>query len=70
MKKQNNSLDSYAKYSSIALQMLVIIVIGVGGGVLLDKWIGIKIPVFTILLSLFSVGTSIYVTIKEFNKKK
>jgi len=50
--------------------MLVIIVIGVGGGVLLDKWIGIKIPVFTILLSLFSVGTSIYVTIKEFNKKK
>ncbi len=70
MKKPQNSLNSYAKYSSIAVQMLVIIGIGVGGGVLLDKWIGIKFPIFTILLSFFSVGTAIYISIKDFIKKK
>ncbi|MEI6122406.1 MAG: AtpZ/AtpI family protein [Bacteroidota bacterium] len=70
MKKPNNSLNSYAKYSSITLQMFVIIIIGVGGGVILDKWIGIKFPVFTLFLSVFSVGTAIYIATKDFIKKK
>jgi len=70
MKKQRIPLNNYARYSSIALQMLVIIILGVGGGVLLDRWIGWKFPVFTVLLSLISVSTAIYVAVKDFIKKK
>lgn len=70
MKKTKIPIDNYAKYSSIALQMLVIIILGVGGGVLLDKWLEFKFPVFTVVLSFCSVAVAIYVAIKDFIKKK
>lgn len=70
MKKPRLPLNDYARYSSIALQMLVIIVLGVVGGYLLDKWIGWKFPVFTVLLSIVSVAAAIYVVIKDLLKKK
>ncbi|HNW88544.1 MAG TPA: AtpZ/AtpI family protein [Bacteroidales bacterium] len=70
MKNPRTPLNNYARYSNIALQMLVIIVLGVFGGVLLDKWINIKFPVFTVLLSLFSVVLAIYVAVKDFIKNK
>ncbi len=69
MKKTSNPLNNYAKYSSIALQMLVIIAGGVVGGYYLDKWIGIKFPVFTVLFSFLSVSLAIYISIKDFLKK-
>ncbi|MEI6852015.1 MAG: AtpZ/AtpI family protein [Bacteroidota bacterium] len=69
MKKPSNPLNNYAKYSSIALQMLVIIAGGVVGGYYLDKWIGIKFPVFTVLFSFLSVSLAIYISIKDFLKK-
>lgn len=64
-----NQLNNYTKYSSIALQMLVIILIGVYGGYKLDGLLKIKFPVFTLILSLLSVGLAIYVAIKDFLKK-
>jgi len=70
MKKPRLPLNDYARYSSIALQMLVIIVLGVVGGYLLDKWIGLKFPVFTVLFSIISVAAAIYVVIKDLLKKK
>ncbi|HNZ42107.1 MAG TPA: AtpZ/AtpI family protein [Bacteroidales bacterium] len=70
MKNLKKPLNNYARYTSIAMQMLVIIVLGVWGGVLLDKYIGIKFPVFTVLLSLGSVSLAIYVAVKDFLKKK
>ncbi len=70
MKNLKKPLNNYARYSSIAMQMLVIIVLGVWGGVLLDKYIGIKFPIFTVLLSLGSVSLAIYVAVKDFLKKK
>jgi len=66
---KKNPLNNYAKYSSIAMQMLVIILIGVYGGYKLDELLEIKFPVFTILLSLISVSLAIYVAIKDFIKK-
>lgn len=51
-------------------QMLVIIGLGVFGGYSLDKWLGWKVPVFTLVLSLLSVGAAIYLSIKDFLKKK
>lgn len=68
LRKKKKYLDSYAKYTSIALQMLVIIIAGVLGGWKLDEWLDLKFPVFTILLSLISVSFAIYTAIRDFLK--
>jgi F0F1-type ATP synthase assembly protein I len=68
LNKKKNNLNNYAKYSSIALQMLVIILVGVFGGVKLDEWLNLSIPVFTVLLSLLSVAVAIYTVIKDLLK--
>jgi hypothetical protein len=49
----------------MAFQMLVIIFAGVAGGILVDKWLHMKFPVFTIILSLFGVFISLYLTFKD-----
>ena len=76
MKKNNSKekehLKSYAKYSSIAFQMLTIIFLGVFGGVKLDEVISSKFPVFTVILSIVSVILAIYFVTKDLikNNKK
>lgn len=67
-KKNNTNLRNYARYSSIAIQMMVIVTAGVWGGVELDKMISWKFPVLTILLALISVSVAIYISIKDFIK--
>lgn len=49
-----------------------IIFAGVFGGIQLDKLIALDFPVFTLILTLISVGGAIYVSIKDFlhNNKK
>ncbi len=66
--KKKRYLNSYARYSSIAMQMLVIILLGIWGGVKLDGLMDIGFPVFTVLLSFISVGLAIYVVIKDLIK--
>jgi hypothetical protein len=51
-------------------QMLIIIGLGVFGGYSIDKSLGWKVPVFTLVLSLLSVAIAIYISIKDFLKKK
>lgn len=70
--KDNNkgsSLRSYAKYSSLAFQMLFIILAGVFGGKYLDQWLELKFPVFTVVLSVLSVLLAIYYAVKDLLKK-
>ncbi|MCX6252502.1 MAG: AtpZ/AtpI family protein [Bacteroidetes bacterium] len=61
-------LNAYARYSGMGLQMLVIIVLGVFGGVKLDHWLNVK-PLFTIILSLGSVILAIYYVTRDLLKK-
>jgi ATP synthase protein I len=72
MKKSNNTnpLNNYARYSSIALQMLVIIGGGVFGGYLIDKYLDWGFPVFTVVFSFASVALAIYLAIRDFIKPK
>ena len=70
LKQKKNNLNSYAKYSSIAMQMLVIILLGVFGGVKIDEWLALSIPIFTVVLSLLSVVLAIYTVTKDLIKKK
>jgi len=70
-KDQNkNNLNSYVKYSNIAIQMLVIILLGVFGGYKLDKWLELQFPIFTVILSLLSVIMAIYLVTKDLLRKK
>lgn len=62
------SLDTYARYSSMAIQMLVIILAGVFGGFKLDQWLQTK-PVFTVIFSVAAVILSIYFIIRDLLKK-
>ncbi|HBF87674.1 MAG TPA: hypothetical protein DDX39_03445 [Bacteroidales bacterium] len=64
-----NQLNNYVKYSSVAFQMVAVILIGVFGGDWLDKYFEFKTPIFTIFLSLISVMGSIYLVLKDFIKK-
>lgn len=68
--KTKKSFDSYVRYSSIAIQMGVIIALGIIGGTYLDKWLMWKFPVLTVLLSLVSVVAAIYLVIKDLLKKQ
>ena len=62
------NLDQYARYSSMAFQMLVIILAGVFGGFKIDQWLHTR-PVFTVILSLLAVFLSIYFVVKDLLRK-
>ncbi len=68
-KEKRPPLESYARYSSLALQMFAIIGIGIFGGVKLDQWLKTGFPVFTVLLAIISVAAAIYSAIKDLLKK-
>ena len=67
--KKKKALNAYARYSSIAFQMLVIILAGVFGGRALDRWIDLQFPVFTLVLTILAVVLSIYFVIKDLLRK-
>ena len=69
MKKQKKkALENYAKYSSIAIQMLAIILLGVFGGIKIDEWLNLQFPVFALILSILSVILAIFYVIKDLIK--
>ncbi len=67
-KKPPNQLNKYVKYSSLAFQMLAIILIGVFGGMKLDQIISWDFPVFTVVLSILGVFGSIFFAVKDLLK--
>ncbi len=64
-KQKENPLKFYAKYSSLAIQMGVIIVAGAFGGKEIDKLTGWKFPVFTLILSILGVMASVLYGMRE-----
>jgi intracellular septation protein A len=67
--KQKRPLFDYAKYSSMALQMLVIIAGGIFCGFKLDEYLKFKLPLFTVLFSMLSVGFAVWYVTKDLLKK-
>jgi ATP synthase protein I len=68
-KKEKRALKAYARYTSIALQMLAIMMAGVFGGRALDKWVEWDFPVFTLVLTILAVILAIYTVIKDLIRK-
>lgn len=66
----NKQLNSYAKYSGMAVQMAAIIVGSVLGGIKLDEYLELKFPAFTLIFTLLGVFLAMYYFIKDVIKKK
>jgi len=62
-------LTAYSRYSTIAIQMVVIILGSSFGGVKLDQVAGTK-PLFTVILSLLGVSAAMWLVIKDAIKRK
>lgn len=55
----------------MAFQIGACIILGFWGGMKLDAYLGlVKVPVFTLVLGLLGVVVGIYISIKDFLKKK
>lgn len=61
-------INDYARYSSLAIQMGVIIVVFVFAGQWLDKRFSLQTPWCTVFLSLAGVAVAIYLAIKDLIK--
>jgi len=72
MKKEQNKEDSplkfYAKYSSLAIQMIVITVGAAFGGREIDKYTAWEFPVFTVSLTILGVIGSVVYGMREIFK--
>lgn len=71
-REKNNGeppLSAYSRYTTIAIQMAVIIFATTLGGVKLDEKTGTK-PLFTIILSLLGVAAAMWLIIKEALRKE
>ena len=69
---QNNSqkpkkqIDNFIRYSSLAMEMMVIMGAGVWLGYKIDHWLGLSFPAFTLSLMILSVVGAIYYAIRRF----
>lgn len=63
-------ISDYARYSSLAIQMGVIIAAFVFGGQWLDGYYDTNTPWFTAFLSLAGVGIATYIAIKDLIRPK
>lgn len=64
-KKPSNSLNQYARFSGIAIQMGVIIGLSAWGGKKLDEHFNLNKPYLTIVCSLTGVAIALYLIIRE-----
>jgi len=69
-KNDDSPLKFYAKYSSLALQMIVIIVGAAFGGREIDKLTSWEFPVFTVSLTILGVIISVIYGMREIFKHK
>lgn len=67
-KNSGSGLNDYARYSSMAFEMIVIIGGTTFGGIKLDQLADTK-PLFTVILSLLGVTAAIYFVIKDLLKR-
>lgn len=69
-RKPQKPLNSYARFSSLGMQMALIIAGGSYGGHKLDEHYDNRTPVWTIVLSLVSIAIALYLVLREVIKPK
>lgn len=58
------SKNNILRFSGLGFQMMAVIGLGIWGGLKLDELTGYK-PLFTLVLSLTGLGSSLYLIIRE-----
>ena len=66
----NGSNNTVLHYTSIATQMGITIFLGVWGGMKLDQYFQLKIPVMTLICSLLGVVLAVYIVIRDVLRKR
>ena len=69
-KSRKSALSDYGRYSSLAFQMIAIILVGVFGGIKLDQIVRWEFPIFTLVLTILAVFMSMYYAVKDIIKFK
>jgi hypothetical protein len=64
-KELRPKVDAYLKYSGMAIQMGVVILLGTLAGQWLDGYFGTERPYLTVLLALLSIFAALYLTLKD-----
>ena len=64
---KESPIHQYSVYSNLAIEMGVVIALGVFGGVKLDNLLNIS-PLFTILCSLASIAIAMFLVIRSLTK--
>jgi len=64
--KPKKKLDDFIRYSNMAFEMIAIMGIGTWSGILIDDWLELGFPVFTLVLMVLSVVGAIYHAIRKF----
>ncbi|WP_321289631.1 AtpZ/AtpI family protein [uncultured Sunxiuqinia sp.] len=67
-KRPKKNFNDFIRYSSLAFEMIAIMGIGVFVGYLIDHWLELSFPAFTLGLMILSVIAATYYAIKNFLK--
>jgi F0F1-type ATP synthase assembly protein I len=68
--KIKKPFNDYARFSGIAVQFFVTILLGVWGGMAIDRYFALKTPVFTAILALLAVVGGVVSVILQVTKNK
>ena len=63
--KKGRTTNSYVKYSGMAIQMGVTVLIGALIGKQIDAYVGTEKPYFTIVMALIAIIAALYLTLKD-----
>jgi len=66
LQKPKKKFDDFIQYSSLAFEMIVIMGVGTWSGILIDDWLELGFPVFTLVLMILSVIGAIYYVVRKF----
>jgi F0F1-type ATP synthase assembly protein I len=67
---KDNSMRNYGRYSTMAFQMIVIVMGGVLLGYKLDKWLHLNRHIFLVILSIVSGFLALFLTFRDMLKMK
>jgi len=64
--KPKKKFDDFVRYSNMAFEMIAIMGVGTWSGILIDGWLKLEFPVFTLVLMILSVIGAIYNAVRKF----
>ena len=69
-KNHKSNYNAYLRFSSLAIQMGVVIFFGCYSGNYLDDYFSFKKPILTVVLSLISIAAALYFVYKKVSNVK